>query len=200
MDCLQFQVTSKVIAAFEKLGITYAVGGSIASSAYGLPRSTNDADVVASISVTQAAGLVAELQSEFYVPEEAVQRAVRAGQSFNLIHSEAIFKIDVFVAKPGGFGESQLERRQLGKASNESPEQWYLVSPEDCILAKLDWYRRGNEVSDRQWQDVQCVIRVQAEALDQAYLRKWAGELKVADLLSRAFDEAGVSLKNSSSS
>ena len=192
MDRAQVQVTLRVVAAFEQLGIRYAIGGSVASSSYGLPRSTNDADVVASISPDQAAALVAELESEFYVSEEAVQRAVRAGQSFNLIHSEAIFKVDVFVAKPGGFDASQLERRQLGKASDESVEEWYLVSPEDIVLAKLDWYRRGNEVSDRQWEDVQCVIRVQAKSLDLGYLRRWAVELKVDDLLARALDDAGV--------
>ena len=37
-----------VIKAFEKLGILYYIGGSIASSAYGIARATIDVDMVSS--------------------------------------------------------------------------------------------------------------------------------------------------------
>jgi len=69
-------------------------------------------------------------------------------------------------------------------------ESVYIVSPEDIILAKLEWYRLGGEVSDRQWRDVLGVLKTRAGELDLDYLRKWAGELKVNDLLERALDEA----------
>jgi len=68
---------------------------------------------------------------------------------------------------------------------------FYLVSPEDIILNKLDWYRLGGGVSDLQWRDVLGVIKVQKDSLDKKYLRHWATELKLADLLERAFDESG---------
>ena len=61
---------------------------------------------------------------------------------------------------------------------------------EDIILAKLEWYRLGNEISDRQWRDILGVLKVQAGRLDVDYLHKWAAELNVADLLQRALKES----------
>ncbi len=65
-----------------------------------------------------------------------------------------------------------------------------LASPEDTILSKLEWYRMGGEVSDRQWRDILGVLKTRSGELDLGYLRTWAGELKVADLLERALKEA----------
>jgi len=66
-----------------------------------------------------------------------------------------------------------------------------LATPEDVILHKLYWYRLGGEVSERQWNDVLGVLRVQGEALDLAYMQRWAGPLGVADLLDQAVGEGG---------
>ena len=63
------------------------------------------------------------------------------------------------------------------------------ASPEDTILAKLEWYRLGNEVSERQWRDVLGVLKTRAGTLELSYLQKWADELKVSDLLERALKE-----------
>jgi len=72
----------------------------------------------------------------------------------------------------------------------ESVSVWMLA--EDIILTKLEWNRLGGEVSDRQWREVLGVLAVQADRLDPDYLRKWAVDLGVADLLQRAFKETGV--------
>jgi hypothetical protein len=53
-----------------------------------------------------------------------------------------------------------------------------------------DAYRKGGEVSDRQWRDVLAIIRVQASQLDRLYLREHAPVLGVDDLLTRALREA----------
>jgi hypothetical protein len=65
------------------------------------------------------------------------------------------------------------------------------ASPEDTVLAKLEWYRLGGEVSERQWRDVLGVLRARGSQLDLEYMRKWAGELHVGDLLERGLQEAG---------
>ena len=48
----------------------------------------------------------------------------------------------------------------------------------------------GGEISDRQWNDVLNVIKVQSERLDLDYLRHWAAQLEVSDLLERVLDQA----------
>ena len=68
----------------------------------------------------------------------------------------------------------------------------YVATAEDTILAKLEWYRMGGGVSERQWRDVLGVMKVQADRLDLAYLRQWADQLNVSDLLERALTEAGI--------
>ena len=186
----KFEVVLKVIAVFDELSIPYLIGGSFASSLYGWYRSTNDADLLALIRLDQVTDLVRRLEPEFYASEQAVRRAVQSGRHFNFIHVDTAFKVDVFVAGAGGFTGQQLKRRKLhGVTPNQQP-QAYFASPEDIVLAKLDWYRRGNEVSDMQWRDVLNVIKVQGERLDRDYMRQWAKELGVADLLEQAFVEA----------
>jgi hypothetical protein len=190
MDVLQAKAIIKVIETFDKLGITYVVGGSFASSLYGNSRLTNDIDIVVAINMNHAEDLAKALEDEFYIDEEAIKRAIRSGKTFNAIHFESSFKIDFFVARSGGLQEKEFERRQLKNLNLEPPVTFYAASPEDVILAKLDWYQKGGGVSTQQWLDVAGVIKVQHRRLDFEYLNHWAQELGVSDLLRRAIAEA----------
>jgi hypothetical protein len=62
----------------------------------------------------------------------------------------------------------------------------YVHSPEDILLQKLRWFRLGGERSDRQWRDVLGLVQVQGPRLAVEYLRRWAEQLLVADLLEKA--------------
>ncbi len=186
----KLDVVLKVIAVLDELEIPYLIGGSFASSLYGLSRSTNDADLLVAIKLEHTQTLARKLEPEFYVDESAIKRAVQAGRHFNVIHIERAFKVDMFVAKADGFAEKQLERRQLRTVSNGPDHEAYFASPEDTVLAKLDWYRRGNEVSDLQWRDILNVMKIQGDRLDREYMQHWAQELGVADLLEQALVEA----------
>ena len=64
-----------------------------------------------------------------------------------------------------------------------------IATAEDIILLKLEWYRLGNETSQRQWSDLTTVAKLQANHLDHGYLRVWANELGVADLAERLLSE-----------
>ncbi len=185
-------VTLLVVEALEELGVAYAIGGSLASSVHGQIRATQDADLVADLGPGQAAALVRKLGQRFYADRETIETAIQGRSSFNLLHLDTMFKVDVFVAKSRPFDQAQLARRQLQPVSQEPERLAYVTSAEDVILAKLEWYRMGGEVSERQWRDVRGVLTVQGDRLDLAYLHRMAAGLGVAALLERALAEMGL--------
>lgn len=184
------EVTLKVTDFFERLGIPYLIGGSLASTLYGMVRTTQDSDIVAEMRLEHLQPFVLALQDEFYMDEEMIAEAIQRKSSFNIIHRETMFKVDVFIPRPRPFLQSQLARAQRQTFTFDTEVGAKFASPEDTILSKLEWYRMGGEVSDRQWRDVLGVLKTRAGDLDLAYLRKWASELKVSDLLERALKEA----------
>jgi len=183
------RITLLVAHALEQIGVPYAVGGSLASSVHGIMRSTLDVDIVADMKLEHIQPLIAALSKEFYADDEMIKDAIEQHSSFNLIHYETAFKVDIFIRKLRTFDQMQLERRRPSVIATEPDQSVYVVSPEDIVLAKLEWYRMGGEVSDRQWRDILGVLKTRAGELDLAYLRKWANELKVSDLIERALNE-----------
>lgn len=179
-------VLSRIARALEERDITYVIVGSFASSMRGIYRSTADLDIVADIKLEQVRGLVEALRSEFYIDESDVRRAVSARSSFNAIHFDSVFKVDVFIPPANDFSEQQLARRQAEQIAPDLSQKIYVATSEDTILAKLRWYRLGNEISTTQWADIQGIIGAQGSNLDIEYLRAWAKELNVIDLLERA--------------
>ena len=180
------EVTLKVTVIFEQLSVPYLIGGSLASTLYGMIRTTQDSDIVAEMRPEHLQPFVLALQDEFYVDDEMIAEAIQRNASFNIIHRETMFKVDVFIPRPRPFLQSQLARAQRQTFSFETEVSAKFASPEDTILSKLEWYRMGGEVSERQWRDILGVLKTRAGELDLAYLKKWAADLKVTDLLERA--------------
>ena len=191
-DLELFDAVRRVVAVLDELGVPHFIGGSVASMIFGEPRLTVDADIVAHIELQQATRLVELLGPGFYADLPSIQVAIRNDASFNLIHLDTMVKIDVYVAWRSDFARSQFARRIRRNVGTSEPLELSLATPEDTILAKLDWYRQGGKVSDRQWRDVLGVLKVQAELLDFAYLRQWAARLGLTDLLLRAFEDADL--------
>lgn len=186
------EVTLKVVRVFDKLGIAYHIGGSLASSAYGVARSTLDVDIIAEIKPEQASDISENLREEFYVDSEMILDAIQKQSSFNLIHLETLFKVDIFPLRNHPFDQQAFQRRLQKELSEDTSQQLFFATPEDIVLHKLAWYKAGAEVSDRQWNDVQGVLKVQGDQLDMAYLNHWAKELSISELLEKAIDEAGI--------
>jgi hypothetical protein len=185
------RVTLAVTRVLERMGIPYFVGGSLASSAHGVARATLDADIIARVAPQQAGQFARELGTEFYADIDAIADAVARRSSFNVIHIATAFKIDVFVPASTAYADVEMERRESQVIDEDTGEKMVFSTAEDTLLAKLLWYRQGAEVSDRQWRDVLGILRVAGGSLDKSYLLRWAVELRVADLLDRAFHEAG---------
>ncbi len=178
-----------VTDTLDALGVPYAIGGSLATIFHGIPRTTIDADLVADLQPEQISPFVRALRDTFHIDPLAIVDAMQRRSSFNLIHKTAMFKVDIFLPKERPFDRMQLERRGREIILDEPERTAWVTSAEDIILAKLEWFRMGGEVSERQWRDVLGVMKTQGALLDAAYLRHWAAELKVSDLLARAFRE-----------
>jgi predicted nucleotidyltransferase len=181
-----FAVLSEITRALSDQGIAYVVVGSFASSMRGLYRSTGDIDIVADISPEQIEPLVSALQRDFYLDDKAVRDAVASHRSFNAIHFDSVFKVDIFMPREGDFSQQQLARRQLEKLDPDTAMEIYVATAEDTILSKLKWYRAGGHVSHAQWTDVLGIIGTQGTRLDLVYLREWADRLHVRELLEDA--------------
>ncbi len=184
------EVTLKVTGVFEKLGVPYFIGGSLASTLHGMVRTTQDSDIVAEMRLEHLRQFVTVLKDEFHIDEEMIAEAIRRNSSFNIIHRETMFKVDVFIPRPRPFLQSQFARAQRQTFTFETKVSAKFASPEDTILSKLEWHRLGGEVSEQQWRDILGVLKTRAGELDLDYLKKWAVELNVNDLLQRALKEA----------
>ena len=175
-----------VLDALEQAGIPYMLVGSFASNLYGVPRATQDADVVISPDPTRLQIFLSTLAREgFYAPSESsVQQALAHERPFNVIHINSGFKVDLIPKRARPFSQQEFQRRVriyfLGK-----PRPF--ATPEDTILTKLEWAKRGE--SGRQLEDAAAIVEVVGEKLDWGYLRRWAAALGVQGLLEKLISE-----------
>jgi hypothetical protein len=180
------QTLKLVIEYLEAAGIEYMIAGSFASNFHGVPRTTQDADVVIEVSARSLEQFISLVEDEFYISEQAAREALRRRDMFNVIHLETAFKVDLIVHKHRAYAGEEFRRRQrvefLGK------DCWF-ASPEDTILAKLEWSKKGQ--SDRQYQDALGVAQIQRDNLDWDYLQKWAERLGVGKLYKRLVNDMG---------
>ena len=184
------EVTLKVTGILEKLGVPYLIGGSLASTLYGMIRTTQDSDIITEMRPEHIQRFVAALEDEFYIDEQMIVESIQHNSSFNIIHRESMFKVDVFIPRPRPFQKSQFARSRKQTFVFETEVNANFASPEDTILSKLEWYRLGGETSERQWRDILGVLKTRAGELDFDYLRTWASELNITDLLDRVLKDA----------
>ena len=192
MELKPSEVLQMVAQVFDAMKIPYMVGGAFASITYGTHRTTQDVDFVADIRPSQVAALVDALKDDFYIDADAVGEAIRHRRMFNAIHYDTSFKVDVYPLKKGAYDRVQFERRRSCTLKEAPGPEIMMASPEDTVVKKLEWYKMGQCISERQWRDVIGVMKVQGEALDLAYMRKWAEYLGISDLLEEALSEAGL--------
>ncbi len=176
----------------DELGIAWVLGGSLASSLAGEPRSTMDIDLAVVMTPLDVDRLAAAVADRFYMSVEMARYATAHGSSFNLLDQRSSYKVDLFV-----LGDSELDRRQLERrvlhhveVSGQRLALW-IGSPDTQILRKLDWFQAGGETSERQWRDVTSLLRVQRQTLDLEEIRATAARLGLDRLLERAIAECG---------
>jgi hypothetical protein len=181
-------VAIHVAGILDRLGVRHTIGGSIAASFAGEPRSTIDIDFVVALAHDAVAPLTAALEPEFYVSAEALHRAIDVLGTANLIHQQSQVKVDLFIAGGTPIDEQQLARRC--RVEVRPGEFIHIHPPEDILLQKLRWFRKGGGKSDRQWRDIVSIIRTQGTRLDHVYLDQNARLLDVTVELQQAMDDS----------
>ncbi len=132
------QAIQPVAAAFEKLAIPYYIGGSIASSIYGIARATMDVDIVADMQVHHISALKQLLENEYYIDENMMEQAANSVSSFNLIHLKTMIKIDVFFHKTDSYAQQAISRKRKDTIEEDHDAlKFYFSSPEDIIINTL---------------------------------------------------------------
>lgn len=174
---------SHVVTTLDRLGVDYAVVGSVAASSWGAVRSTVDLDLVLTIRNVDPESIAQLLAAgDFFIPESTSIDALRTTGSFNLLDTTTGAKIDLFVVSPDDDFESMRLSRRL-ETTILGVRSW-IVMPEDLVLAKLRW--RTDSDSERQWRD--CLEIAAINDLDLDHMRKWAETLRITDDLERLLD------------
>ncbi|MEO8231754.1 MAG: hypothetical protein ABI638_05705 [Ignavibacteriota bacterium] len=184
-----------VFKALDESSIGYFIGGSIASSAYGIARATMDVDMILNIAPFQVKSFFDKLKGKYYIDIEIINDALVNKSSFNILHLDSMLKIDFFILKDQTYPLNAFQRRiQSSLDDSDDSVKVFLCSPEDIIISKLEWFKLSDESSERQWSDILGVVKVQKNNLDKEYLKHWAIQLDLFNLLQKAFEQSEESL------
>jgi len=185
----QREFISRLIGHLGASEIRYMVCGSVASSFHGEPRATKDIDLVIDCGRHQLQGLLPRLHGDgWYVSDAAAGEAIEQRTMFNVIDPESGWKADLIVRKDRAFSLREFERRQSAAVFGDEYGTVVLTTPEDSILSKLEWSLGSG--SEQQYRDALQVAIVGHETIERDYLRRWAPELGVEELLTRLLAEA----------
>jgi predicted nucleotidyltransferase len=176
----ELDVLKDVTNRLEAAEFEYMLTGSVAMNYYATPRMTRDIDLVVALDRDDAARIRELFAADYYVPKETLERTFAERGMFNLVHLESVAKVDIIVRKDEAYRKVEFGRRRRVKL--DGFEVW-IVSREDLILSKLIWAKPSR--SEFQLRDVRNLMSRDADA---DYLRQWARELDVQDLLQECFD------------
>lgn len=179
----------RLTGILDSLSLPYMLAGSVASTFHGVPRTTQDVDLVVELNLRSMKALLAAFDPDtYYVSDIAATDALRRGGQFNIIDMETGWKADLIVRKRRPFSLAEFERRisveLLGR-------RVWIATAEDVVISKLEWGAKG--IPDRQIRDVVGVLTTRSESLDVRYIEGWVEELGLNELWRRALDEMASS-------
>jgi hypothetical protein len=169
----------RVVHLLDASGVPFMIAGSFASAAHGLPRTTQDLDVVVDPPSSGALdALVRSLSPEkYYVDADAARDALRRRSMFNVVDLASGWKVDFIIRKNRTFSRDEFARR-MKFVFLDVPV--YVASPEDTIVAKLEWSKQCGG-SERQRRDVAGILATLGPDLDRAHVERWVLDLDLAD-------------------
>jgi hypothetical protein len=182
------EFATSIIDTLEALGITYAIGGSFASNAYGEARLTLDIDISVVLPQPDVKRFVGAIQAlGYYITYDSIVDALVHDLPFNIIDATSGYKADLFLFKSAPLEQSILARRRRVEYDPDSRASAMLYSPEDVIVYKLKYYLLGQ--SQKHLRDIGAILIVQGAALDAEYITRWAQDLGGEDIWQKLLDE-----------
>ena len=167
----------RICAALEFSEIPYMVTGSVASSIHGIPRSTNDLDIVIAPSRDQLLAFIQFVKRfGYFAQRESAENALRNHDQFNVVDFPHSWKVDLIIRKVREFSTTEFDRREQIEVGDL---RFVIARPEDVLIAKLEWTKISP--SERQMQDAAGIVIVQGEQLDLEYVEKWVAALELQE-------------------
>jgi hypothetical protein len=174
-----FELLKVVAEVCERMGISYLTVGSLATTVFGLPRFTNDVDIVLDLHTDQVEKFCREFEGpEYYLSQAAVKTAIAKRTQFNIIHTTAGLKVDCFIPDGSPWSTSRLSRAVRKRVRSDF--EAVFASPEDVILKKLEYYRLGE--SEKHLKDIEGVLGVCGDQIDRDYIAAWSRQLGISDV------------------
>ncbi|MBI5681705.1 MAG: nucleotidyltransferase [Deltaproteobacteria bacterium] len=176
----ELEVLKIVTGRLESAGIPYMVSGSVAANFYAAPRMTRDIDIVIEISEKDTEKIFSLFSGDFYIDKEAIKNSLKSQGMFNVIHYEAIVKVDFIIRKNQEYSRIEFGRKRKIIFGGSSIN---IVSPEDLIISKLFWAK--DSFSEIQIKDVKNLIKT-VDELDMNYIKSWVKKLGLEDIFKEA--------------
>jgi hypothetical protein len=169
-------------------GIPHMVVGSFASSFHGVPRSSQDLDLVIDPGPDSLQRFLADLPAaDYYADAGAARDALQRRGQFNVIDMATAWKADLIVRKARPFSLEEMRRRVEGDLLGA---RVFIASPEDALISKLEWAKLGGN-SELQLRDAAGILGLRGSELDVAYVERWVADLGLEDLWRRLSDSSG---------
>ena len=175
----ELEVLNIITETLNNHEIKYMISGSIAVNYYSIPRMTRDIDIVIELKMSDIEKFIEIFENDFYLNNEVIKKETSKKGMFNLIHRDYFVKVDFILRKESEFKITEFSRKR--KISIKDNPMW-IVSPEDLILAKLDWAKES--YSEIQLRDVQNLIN-SLKDLDWVYINNWIKSLGLNDIYNK---------------
>jgi hypothetical protein len=167
----------RIVAALQTANVDFMIAGSFASSMHGMPRTTNDLDIVIDVTPATLEALLKQFPAaDYYVDADAARDALRRRSQFNLIDMATGWKVDFIVRRARSFSTEEFERRVPSELLGVAV---FVATAEDTIIAKLEWAKMS--ASEKQLRDVRGILDVRGASLDLAYVERWVAELGLTE-------------------
>lgn len=165
------EILFRVVEVLEQAGVEYMLVGSFSSNAYGIPRSTRDADFVVELGSVNASAISSLLKPDLLLDPQMQLEMVTGTFRYIVTHPHDEFMVELFLLTDDPHNRERFRRRRRAQIQGRSI---WIPTAEDVVIQKLRWYARARRTKDLD--DARDVLAVQKPAMDLAYIRNWCDQ------------------------